>query len=231
MTRLKCPICGGNDGTQMYGVIMCRAALAQAKAENEHVQRITRERDGARAEVERLTREKEDLTEQVDGLTYGVALEAHRADGLKAERDEARDEVERVDRLYDEVAEALDAAGILIREDGTQQAERVRELVADRDALRSRTGGFVAPYAELVRNQLLPHSPANLPESLAERLGAKIADLLFYVFGLCIVLGLDVNPLLAENSSRVQARFPRGYEMEGKNSPWFPVGAKKKDES
>ncbi|MFP2897826.1 hypothetical protein [Corallococcus sp. 4LFB] len=57
---------------------------------------------------------------------------------LTAERDEARDEVERVDRLYDEVADVLDAAGIPAREDGAQQAERVKELVAGRDEWKRR---------------------------------------------------------------------------------------------
>ncbi|RYZ45787.1 MAG: hypothetical protein EOO72_03440, partial [Myxococcaceae bacterium] len=55
---------------------------------------------------------------------------------LAREGVEAHAELDSVDRLYDEVAEALDAAGVPAREDGAQQAERVKELVSERDALR-----------------------------------------------------------------------------------------------
>lgn len=52
MNGLKCPICGKDDGTQMYGVVICRAALAKANAENEALQGAIRESVGARAQCE-----------------------------------------------------------------------------------------------------------------------------------------------------------------------------------
>lgn len=48
MTNLKCPICDKDDGTQMYGVVFCKATLAKANAENEALQCAIRERDSFR---------------------------------------------------------------------------------------------------------------------------------------------------------------------------------------
>lgn len=50
--------------------------------------------------------------------------------------DKSRDETEEVDRLYDAVADVLTNAGIPEREEGREQAERVEELVAQRDEAR-----------------------------------------------------------------------------------------------
>ena len=105
------------------------AALSRLAAQAARVPGLEEEvREAHATEVGASEREREALANTEEALAE--------RDAMQKERDEARDEVERVDRLYDAVAEVLDAAGIARREDGTQQAERVTELVVERDAAR-----------------------------------------------------------------------------------------------
>lgn len=89
MSGLHCPICGKDDGTQMYGVVICKAALAKANAENEHLQSALRERDEARAEVERLKQERNALqirAQEAEGAVWKARL---RGDGVQAAHNDA----------------------------------------------------------------------------------------------------------------------------------------------
>jgi chromosome segregation ATPase len=107
-----------------------RLSREALEAEREMWRSAESERDALRLTVQRLTNREDEIREERD-----KALDQR--DALRAQVDEARDDVEETDRLYDAVAEALDAAGIPVREDGTQQAERVKELISERDALRA----------------------------------------------------------------------------------------------
>lgn len=72
MTSLECPICGGNDGMNMYGVVVCKAALASANADKAEWQK----RQEAATSAE---------SREIALLRGELALEKARAD--KAERD------------------------------------------------------------------------------------------------------------------------------------------------
>lgn len=79
MSSLLCPICGKDDGMQMYGVIVCGTALAMANANNEYLQRAIRERNEARSEVERLTKERDEKNADVARLLAELAAEKVRS--------------------------------------------------------------------------------------------------------------------------------------------------------
>lgn len=140
--------------------------------------------------LEELLRIKSEQCDSAERSAQGhaerrIAAESER-DAAQQERDEARDDTEATDRLYDEVADVLDAAGIAVREDGTQQAARVKELVTDRDSLRERVATLEAERDKAVaraereweERQALNHAAeARVKELEAQVAGARNAAL------------------------------------------------------